>query len=112
MKCCDLTAGMLRQRIELQAEQSTPDGSGGLTTEWHTFATVRAHIKALSGAQRLQAERLESVVRYRAVIRFRDDVFANVRVLYNGRAYNVQAVWDIEERRQWLELDLAQGVAT
>lgn len=112
MKCCTIKAGDLRHSIELQSEVQTPDGSGGVTREWQTYATPRAKITGLNGRERFEADRIESPVQYRAVIRFRDDVETRHRVLYNGRAHDIRAVIDIEERRKWLELDLTRGVAT
>ena len=111
--------GRLRRRIQLQRLVRTPDGAGGGSKAWTTFATVSAEPRPLTGNQRLQAEQLQSTVVTRLVIRFRPSpsnpempfVSAKDRVLYKGVAQNIKAVIDIEERRRWLELDLESGVA-
>ena len=112
MKCCDLTAGKLRQSVSLQRQESAPDGAGGWTTEWVEYATVRAHLEALSSRERMEADRLDNPVRYRGYIRWRDDVHPNHRVLFRGRAYNIEGAYDPDLRRRYLQLDLQQGVAT
>ena len=112
MKCCDITAGKLRRSITIQRKVSVPDGAGGWETDWETRANVRAMLKPLSGRERMEYERLQATVSYRCVIRFRDDLLASDRVLYNGKAYAIRYFFDIEERRKWLELALEEGVAT
>lgn len=112
MKCCDITAGKLRRSITIQRKDSVPDGAGGWETDWVDRATVRAMLKPLSGRERMEYERLQATVSYRCVIRYREDLLASDRVLYNGKAYAIRYFFDIEERRKWLELALEEGVAT
>ncbi len=113
MKCCDMTAGKLRNSIQLQQVSRVPNGSGGFTTTWTTYATVKAMMKPISGSERLHAMKNDSQVRLRAVIRYRSDVQADDRVYYPHRdeAMNITAVMDLEERHRWLQLDLEEGVA-
>lgn len=111
MKCCDLTPGKLRHTIELQAQTETPDGFGGVTLAWATYAMPKAYIKALGGTQRIMAEGLANPVQFRAFIRYRADVLPAHRALYDGRLFDIKAVYDVEERRRWLEIELTEGVA-
>ena len=111
MKCCDLSAGKLRHTIELERLKSVPDGAGGWSQKWVSQGTLRAMMKPVSGRERMEYERLESVVTFRCVIRFRSDIRASDRIRYNGRVYNIRYIYDIEERRKWLELELGQGEA-
>ena len=112
MKCDNINPCQLRQTITIQRKDSVPDGAGGWTTDWVDRATVRAMVKPLSGRERMEYERIQATVRYRCVIRFRDDLLASDRVVYKGRAYMIRYFFDIEERRRWLELALEDGVAT
>ena len=112
MKCCDLHAGKLRHTIELERFESVPDGAGGWTQDWVSQGTLRAMMQPVSGRERMEYERIQATVSYRCVIRFRDDIRASDRVLYNGKAYAIRYFFDIEERRKWLEMALEEGVAT
>lgn len=112
MRCCDLTSGKLRTPGQLQRLTKTPDGGGGFTVTWTTYATVRMWFKPLSGSERIRAERLEAATRNRAYMRYRDDVREADRLIVDGRAYQIRAALDMEMRRQWLELDLDGGAAT
>lgn len=112
MKCCDLTPGKLRHRIELQQPVETPDGAGGVTVSWQTYARPVAQIVPLTGNERLAADRLENPLRKRIFLRFRADVQERHRVLYKGLAHHITYVIDVDEARRWLEVGVTQGVAT
>lgn len=112
MKCCEYTAGMLRHRVELQSQQKSGNGSGGFTRTWTTYATVRAAFKAKSGFERMQADRLDAQTKNEAVIRYRDDLTESDRVVFNGKAYNIRFINNVEFRNRWIVLDLDGGVAT
>jgi SPP1 family predicted phage head-tail adaptor len=112
MTCAKLCAGALRHRVALQRAITTPDGMGGQTVVWQQYASMRAFMEIKSGMERTAHDRLEAVQRIHAYMRYRDDVLERDRILFEGRAYQIRAVKDLEFRRQWLELDLEAGVAT
>jgi len=112
MKCCDLTAGMLRNQMEVQRVTNSADGMGGYTKSWAKVQDAWFHLKPLSGGERMQAMRIESTISHRAHCRASVDVETRDRLSYDGRVFNVKAVLDLEERGKWYELDLEEGVAT
>jgi len=112
MKCCDITAGMLRTPVELQAISKTPDAAGNLSITWDTYATVRGHVRPISGTERVMAERIDAITRVRAVIRYNPAVKEGDRAIIDGRAHQIRAALNLEYRNKWLELHLEAGVAT
>ena len=104
--------GALRHRLALQEETRGADAGGGYTLTWSDIATVWGRVEPLTGAERLQAMRLESRVSHRVTIRHRTGVSAGMRLLHDGRALNIRTVIDPDERRHWLELMCEEGVAT
>lgn len=112
MKCCDITPGMLRHSVELQSQTNTPNGSGGFTKSWSTYATVRAGMKATSGWERSAADRLDAQTKNKLTIRYRADIKESDRVLFRGRAYNIRFIDNVEFRDRWMVIDLDGGVAT
>lgn len=114
MKCCDITAGMMRTPVEFQRKTRTQNVSGGFTDTWAALSgsATRAHVKALSGTERLQADRLNASTKERLVCRYFPGLRADDRVVFEGRAYQITFVNDMERRKKWYELDLAGGVAT
>ena len=112
MKCCEISAGDLRNRVKLERLQSLPDGSGGFERAWLPETYLWAMLKPLSGRERMEAERLDNPVRFRAIIRYREDITPADRIVYKERAYNIRALYDTEMKGRWLELELTQGDAT
>jgi len=112
VKCCDITTGKLRTSAQLQRLTNTPDGGGGFTTSWATYATVRTWFRPLSGSERMRADRLEATTRNRVIMRYRADVRPADRVVAEGREYQIRAIIDLELRKKFIELDLDAGAAT
>ena len=111
MKCCNIEAGKLRQRVEIQRRDKVPDGGGGWSVDWVKVASPWAWIKPMSGSEGLVAMQLQAQVSHDIIIRYREGVTAADRIFYKGRAFNIQSVIDIEERRQWLQIRAMEGVA-
>lgn len=111
MKCCDLYAGKLRNKISLEREVVTPDGFGGSSHVWVEIKTFRAYIKPVSGSERLHSQRLEASMSHKVFIRYNNDIMPTDRINYNGRFFQIRAVINIEERNKWLELVCEEGVA-
>lgn len=106
-------AGKLRHRVVIQQEgTATPDGGGGYTQGWTTFATVWAAVEPLTGREGLQAQALESAVTHRVTIRALSGVTAAMRLSFNGTIYNIRSVIDREERDRFMELMCETAVAT
>lgn len=112
MKCCDLHAGALREPITIQRKVSVSDGMGGQAISWTDLATVRAHVKPLSGREALQAMQLQASITHRVYMRYRADLTAADRLLMRGQPLQIRAVLNLEMRDRWLELSCDAGVAT
>lgn len=105
MKCCDLTAGKLRNMISIERAVKTPDGAGGSTNVWApVVSSLRSYIKPISGGERFNAMRLEADTTHRIFIRYRTDILTSDRVNYNGRLMQIRAILNLEERNKWIEI--------
>lgn len=111
MKCCDVYAGMLRNRIIIERETDAPNDSGGQSIVWSTFKKVKAFIKPKSGTERVRGMQLESPLTHTIVIRYTKDLLTKDRINYNGRYMQIRAIVNVEERNRWLELSCEEGVA-
>ena len=86
--------GELNQRAALQAKTLTPDGGGGFSESWQTFASVWVAVAPIAGNDALSADALQSRVRHRIVLRRRSDLAAGQRVVVGARRFKVQALLD------------------
>lgn len=112
MKCCDITAGMLRHYITWQEKVNTPDDGGGFISSWSDVGTDRAFIKPTRGYERWQSQRTETNITHKIYIRYRANRNAKMRIVYNGRAFQVKAILNIEESNKWFEIEAVEGEST
>ena len=112
MKCCDLYAGKLRHSIEWQKEQTVPDGAGGVTRSWVKVTDARALVNPMTGNERWQSMRTEANITHKIFMRYTTGLTPAMRIVFNGRAFQVKAILNIEERNKWLEIHATEGQAT
>lgn len=84
----------LRYRASLKAKTLTPDGGGGYSESWDTVALVWCAIEPLSGDDVLSADRLESRIRHRLLVRRGTNASAGNRMVVGDRIFAVHAVLD------------------
>lgn len=111
MKCCDITAGMLKRRVSLQRKTDTPDGSGGVTVAWTQYAQPYAMIKPKQGSEKLHADRLDATGLSTVLMRYRSDVLESDKLVFRGKDYQIRSIVNIEEADRFLELTIERGVA-
>ena len=107
-----MDAGSLDQRVTLQSLGYTTDAGGGRVETWTTVATVWAHVRPMSGRERLQADQLESPANYKVTIRRRTDVTAAKRILWQGKALNIRFDGFNSPRDLYMTFDAEMGVQT
>ncbi|HWA91812.1 MAG TPA: phage head closure protein [Rhizomicrobium sp.] len=86
--------GALNQRATLLANTLVPDGGGGFSESWETFASVWVAVEAIGGDDAFGPGRLESRVRHRLTLRRRNDVAAGQRATIGPRIFRIHTVID------------------
>lgn len=104
--------GELRHKVTIEQKASTPDGVGGFTENWSTFATPWASIESVKGQKRWYGDQLNSVITHQILIRYRAGVDTSMRINFEGRTFQIHAVLDPEEKKRWLRLDCAEGTGS
>jgi len=98
-----MRAGALDRRIEIQRAEVVQDEYGQPIETWVTVADCAAEVRPLKGIERFTAEQLAAHVDTRFRIRWLPDITPQNRIVFDGRAYDVQAVLELG-RRDGLEL--------
>lgn len=111
MKCCELTAGMLREPLTIQRKVAVSDGIGGQTVTWLTIGSIRGYVKPLSGREALQAMQMQASITHRIYARYRADMTPADRLVMRGQPLQVRAVINVEMKNRWLEIACDSGVA-
>jgi SPP1 family predicted phage head-tail adaptor len=94
----------LNRRITLQRRESVKDDEGIVTEGWADVAAVWAAVEPLRGREYFTAAAVnqENTVRFR--MRYRPGVTSEMRVLYDGRIYDINSVIDVNESHQEIQL--------
>lgn len=96
--------GALNRRLILQAPSEIADGMGGVTRDYDTVATLWGSVMPLSVRSDVTADSLGATLRFRIVIRFRNDVTIRHRFIDGAHVHRIVAVREITGRR-FLEID-------
>lgn len=103
--------GALRARVTIQRENPVATGGGGYVPGWSNVADVWAQLEPVSGREILQGARLEGRVTHRAVMRYRADVTAGMRLVFGARLFRIQAALDLGARNRFTQLLIEEGGA-
>ncbi|QIM48986.1 phage head closure protein [Pusillimonas sp. DMV24BSW_D] len=99
-----MRAGILDRLIKVQRQSATEDDWGVPVSGWVEVATVWASVKHASGLETVKSGVNVSVVKASIRIRRRTDVTAGMRVLCEGKVYDIRAVLEDVSDRVYTDL--------
>jgi len=103
----------LRHRVTLQQPVLTPDGAGGSTRTWSDVATLWAQIVPIMqrniSTEKFVDGRLEAITTHHVTLRYYSGIAADMRLLYEGRALNIVAIINVDERDAQLQILAREG---
>lgn len=86
--------GKLNQRAMLLANTLTPDGGGGFSDSWESFASIWVAVEPISGTDAFGPDRLEARVRHKLTLRRRGDIAAGQRAQVGSRLFRIHTILD------------------
>lgn len=99
-----MRAGRLRKRVSLQRRVETQDTTGGMTVTWAEVAKLWAGIEPLYGREYDAARARNAETTHRIVLRYREDVTAQMRLVLGARIYRIDEILNVRERNAELHL--------
>lgn len=107
-----MRAGILKHWVNLQSHEDVQDPvTGDITEVWTTQASVWAEVAPLSGREFIAANAIQSEIRARITIRYREDVTSDWRILFRNKIYNIAAILpDMWSGLDYLTLPCTEGV--
>jgi SPP1 family predicted phage head-tail adaptor len=84
----------LRDRLALEQPVRTPDGGGGASVTWETVAELWAHVRPISGEERLTHDQIAGRLTHAVWLRYRSGVVPAMRLRRGARIYEIVAVLD------------------
>lgn len=102
-----MKAGELRHRIKIQKLDEAQGGTGEILkgdADWTDFATRSAAIEPLQGRELFIAQQVSAEVNTRVRLRHLAGVTPRMRILFDGREFDIKSVLNLGERNRETEL--------
>jgi len=99
-----MKSGELRHYVTLERQTTTQNNIGEPIVTWIEFAPTYAKIEPLTGREYFSAKEKQNEVTTRITIRFVDGVTEDMRVNHNGRIYEIDAVLNVDERNERIQI--------
>jgi len=102
----------LKHRITLQKPVNMALNSiNEQTPIYEDITTIWACVEPLTGREYEENQKLQEETSYRITIRYRIDVTANMRILFEGRKFFIQSVLNIGEDKREMQIMAYEKVA-
>lgn len=108
-----MKTGELRHRVTIQKSQGgTLNSLGEETTKYVDYKTVWAAVEPLKGREReyQNTDQFQAEVDYRIRIRYTPDLKPNMRIVFRGRIFSIQAIINIDERNREIHFHCLERV--
>ena len=100
----DNTFSDFTQTYTFQSLNKAPDGQGGFTSGWSTFATVTGFLKIDSGREGELDDHIKSEYSRKFSFEFVAGLQNNMRILYNGDYYNIRSINSVQDSTIWIDV--------
>jgi SPP1 family predicted phage head-tail adaptor len=93
-----MNIGTLRERLTLEQPVRTPDGGGGASVAWEPVTELWAHVRPISGEERLIHDQRAGRLTHTVWVRHRPGVLPAMRFRQGARIYEIVAVLEAGRR--------------
>lgn len=105
-----LNIGRLNRRITFLTAKETQNTINQTTQEWKEYKSVWATVKALRGSERYEAMKVQAQQIYKITTRYHDGITPDMRILFNGKIFEITSVNNVEEANYMLEMECTEYV--
>lgn len=96
--------GELRHRITLQKMSTTINQNGFEVEDWIDVKTVWAAVTNLHGKEYFEAAAVQAENTVKFTIRYLLNIDASMKILFNGKQYNIASIDNIKYRNKFIEI--------
>ncbi len=99
-----MRAGELRHRVTIQQKSVVRGTYGEEDVAWTDVATVWGSVEPLQGREFIEAKQTQAEITTRIRIRYRSGISPEMRAVWDGHIYDIEAVIDVGGRKRELQL--------
>ena len=108
-----MQSGRLNKRViiyQLVTGSPAADEFGQPNTSWEELDTIWGSVEPLNGREFWAQQQVQSEITGKIRIRYRDDISAGMKAVYNSKTYMILNVIDPLEEHKELQLMVSEGV--
>lgn len=94
----------LRHKIILQKLTTSTNENGFEEEVWEDYLTVWAGVSNLYGREYFEAAALQAEKTVKFTVRFIKDITESMRILFEGKQYNIISIDNIKYRNRYMEV--------
>jgi SPP1 family predicted phage head-tail adaptor len=96
--------GQFRHRIKIQRYTAVQNSLGEEEKTWVDDCKIWASVEPLKGREFFKAQTINAEVTTKITIRYREGISSKMRVVFEGRNFDILSVMKVEERKKEIEL--------
>ena len=105
-----LRSNRMRHRIEILEKSVTQNATGEEMITWTGVGDFWASVEPIRGREFVEMKQAQAEISTRIRMRFTDGITPTMRVRYDGRDFEIQAVIHVEEKQRELQLMCSERV--
>lgn len=99
-----INPGEFRHIITFQEMEERKNSLGEMTKVWIDRFSTRAAIYPISGKEFFTADMNNSEVSHKINIRYRGDINTKMRIIFEGRVFNIESIINFQERNILIQI--------
>ena len=108
----DSTFADFTKTFIIESQVKTPDGQGGFTVVWSTFATITGFVSPTTTKDKIVDDRIKSEDIKKFQFEYVSGIDSSMRILYEGDLYNISPPKSVVDSDIWLIIVGFRGDAT
>ncbi|AGL03654.1 phage head closure protein [Desulfoscipio gibsoniae] len=104
--------GDLRHRITFQKLTTSVNENGFEVETWEDFKTVWAAVSNLHGREYFAAAAVQAENTVKFTIRYLTGLDTTMRIVFQGKQYNITAIYNIKYQNRYLEIKALEVVSS
>lgn len=97
-----MNIGRLDRKIVIESYTETKNEYGESVGDYSTYHTCFAHVQKAGGNEREEGQKKTATNKVKFKIRFFDGIDETMRVVYNGKYYDIREIQELGREGLWL----------
>lgn len=103
-------SGLFRHKITIESSTATQDAAGQDIKTWSVYGYAWAKVAPLRGREYVDSRSIQDEQLYKFSMRYVSGITPQMRIVWNGKTFDIQAVQNVNEIDRLTEIMAVEGV--